>query len=413
MPKRAITAADIKHLCPPKKGNERHPVKDCPGFALKITRKNARAWTYRYYPKSGPKAGTEREITVGDYPLFALSVAKKEWAELRRRVQLGEDPLEGIQTAQRAPTVKTLGKRYVEEHAIPNKRTGERDRRRIDAYINPRIGSMKVAAVTYDDCHALHRSMADKPVEANRVRSLLVTLFDFSIRWGWRQDNPARLVKANREYPRDRFLSEVEIVRLGEVLAGWPDATSAACIRFILLTGCRRGEALGATWEQFEGGIWSKPASSTKQRKAHRVPLSAPAAQIIAEQPEIGCTGDHVFPGAHGGPCNAKNEWIKIRAKAGLEDVRLHDLRHTHASILVSKGHSLEIIGALLGHSQASTTKRYAHLYDEPLRAAAEAVGQVLTSAGRPGSAEATGCGGVVTSAGMPKADVVPMKRGA
>jgi integrase len=340
----------------------------------------------------GPKAGSERLFTIGDYPLFAFSVAKKEWAELRRRVQLGEDPLEDIQTAQRAPTVKTLGERYVEEHALPNKRTGERDRRRIEKYINPAIGAMKVAAVKYDDCHALHRSLAEKPTEANRIRSLLVTIFDYSIRWGWREDNPARLVKPNREYPRDRFLSEVEIVRLGEVLNDWPDKTSAACIKFLMLTGARRGEALGATWDQFEDGIWSKPASSTKQRKAHRVPLSAPASQIIAEQPR---TSDHVFPGKHGGPCNAKNEWIKIRAKAGLEDVRLHDLRHTHASILVSKGHSLEIIGALLGHTQPSTTKRYSHLYDEPLRAAAEVVGEVVAGAGKP------------------KAEVVPMKRGA
>ena len=212
----------------------------------------------------GPKAGSERLFTIGDYPLFAFSVAKKEWAELRRRVQLGEDPLEDIQTAQRAPTVKTLGERYVEEHALPNKRTGERDRRRIEKYINPAIGAIKVAAVKYDDCHALHRSLAEKPTEANRIRSLLVTMFDYSIRWGWREDNPARLVRPNREYPRDRFMSQVEFVRLSEVLNNWPDRTIANAIRFLLLTGARRGEVLSATWDQFEGGVWSKAPSSTK-----------------------------------------------------------------------------------------------------------------------------------------------------
>ena len=385
-------AADIRTLCPPEKGNRRYPVADHPALFLCITKNGARSWQYRYRPKLGPKAGSERLFTIGDYPLFGFTLAKKEWQDLRRRVQLGEDPLEEIQTAQRAPTVKTLGERYVEEHALPNKRTGERDRRRIERYINPAMGAMKVAAVKYDDCHTLHRSLAEKPTEANRIRSLLVTMFDYSIRWGWREDNPARLVKPNREYPRDRYLSQQEIMRLGEVLNEWPDKTSAACIKFILLTGCRRGEALGAVWSQFDNGIWSKPPSSTKQRKAHRVPLSAPAAQIISEQPR---TSDHVFPGKHGGPCNAKNEWVKIRKVAGFEDVRLHDLRHSFASILVSGGATLEIIGAMLGHSQPSTTKRYSHLYDEPLLEAAETVAAAVATAGKP------------------KGELVTLKRGA
>ena len=381
MPRKIHTAADIKHLYPPEKGNTRHPVAGTPGLFLCITKNDVRSWQYRYYPRMGPKAGSERLFTIGDYPLFAFSVAKKEWAELRRRVQLGEDPLEDIQTAQRAPTVKTLGERYVEEHAIPNKRTGERDRRRIERYINPAMGTMKVAAVKYDDCHALHRSLAEKPTEANRIRSLLVTMFDYSIRWGWREDNPARLVRPNREYPRDRFMSQVEFVRLSEVLNNWPDRTIANAIRFLLLTGARRGEVLSATWDQFEGGVWSKAPSSTKQRKAHRVPLSAPALEIINSQPH---TSKYVFPGKHGGTCNVKNEWIRVRKQAGLEDVRLHDLRHSFASVLVSKGSTLEIIGALLGHSQPSTTKRYSHLYDEPLREAAELVADQVESAGKP-----------------------------
>jgi integrase len=387
MAKKIYKAADIKTLAAPAKGNIRHPIDGHPGLFLCITKNDARSWQYRYYPKTGPKAGSERLFTIGEFPLFPLSLAKDEWKQLRRRVQLGDDPLQDIEDVRKAPTIRTLGDRYLEEHAIPHKRTGERDRRRIAAYINPRMGSMKVAAVIYDDCYDLHRSLTHKPIEANRVRSLLVTMFDHSIRWGWRQDNPARLVKPNTEYPRERFLSQAEIVTLSDVLAKWPDRTVADCVRLILLTGCRRGEAMKMTWDQLQfsddgsDGVWLKSPTSTKQKKAHRVPLSAPALKIIANQTR---TSKYVFAGKHGGICNVKNQWIKIREKAELRDLRLHDLRHSFASILASSGQSLLIIGQLLGHSQPSSTKRYSHFYDQPLREATERVAAVVTSASKP-----------------------------
>jgi integrase len=161
-----------------------------------------------------------------------------------------------------------------------------------------------------------------------------------------------------------------------------------------MLTGARRGEVLGMRWAEVDlssSGMWNKPAASTKQRKPHHVPLSEAAVAVLRrrqaarEGKVIRLHDDHVFAGAgtktH---CNAlERDWYIIRAASGLEDVRFHDLRHSFASVLVSEGLSFEIIGRLLGHSKPGTTKRYAHLADQPLREAAEIVAGKIGGGGR------------------------------
>jgi integrase len=129
-------------------------------------------------------------------------------------------------------------------------------------------------------------------------------------------------------------------------------------------------------------GVWVKPSAHTKQRKEHRVPLSEPARQLLIDM-KAGAASPYVFPGRQRGPLtDVKRTWAAVCAKAGIPDCRLHDLRHTYAAILASAGQSLPIIGALLGHTQTQTTARYAHLLDDPLRAATEQVGAVMAGAG-------------------------------
>ena len=146
-------------------------------------------------------------------------------------------------------------------------------------------------------------------------------------------------------------------------------------------------EVLSATWGQFdlEGGVWVKPSAHTKQKKEHRVPLSAPVIALLSEMKGEAGDGDYLFPGRGDGGhlANLKKPWAAIRKAAKLEDVRVHDLRHSYASILASAGLSLPIIGALLGHTNPATTARYAHLFDEPLREATERVGEVIAAAGK------------------------------
>ncbi len=175
-----------------------------------------------------------------------------------------------------------------------------------------------------------------------------------------------------------------------------------------MLTGARRGEVLNATWDMFDldQGIWTKPASYTKQRRLHRVPLNAPAIELLRSMPKDP-TSKFVFCGTDGKPLtDIKRTWASVCKKTGFVDriqkqtragkpvfdssgkpvfieqpnVRVHDLRHSFASILVSAGASLSLIGKLLGHTQVQTTERYAHLFDEPMRDAAEVVGTFVSS---------------------------------
>ena len=168
-------------------------------------------------------------------------------------------------------------------------------------------------------------------------------------------------------------------MRLTKALADYRDQTVANIIRLLLLTGARSGEVLAARWADIDlkEGIWTKPGATTKQKTEHRVPLSAPAMQLLASLPN---DNEFVFPGRGGGHrTDLKKPWPKICKAAKIAGVRVHDLRHTYASLLASAGFSLPMIGALLGHTQPQTTARYAHLFDDPLRKATESVGAIIT----------------------------------
>jgi integrase len=177
-------------------------------------------------------------------------------------------------------------------------------------------------------------------------------------------------------------------------LATHADKQAADVVRLLLLTGCRRGEALAARWADLDlgKGVWSKPASSVKQNTPHEAPLSAPARQLLSEIRDAHAAkhpkrplGEYVFPshGAEGHRVDIKRDWRQLTKAAGITGLRIHDLRHSFASQLASGGASLPLIGALLGHSNPVTTSRYAHLFDDPQRQAVERVGAVIGAAGK------------------------------
>ena len=256
-----------------------------------------------------------------------------------------------------------------------------------------------MAALLHKDIAVLHREIAKRaPYRANRLVAVLSVMMAKAIKEGMRDDNPTKGIERAHEEKRERFLSPAEIARLADALAAHPEKISANAIRLLLLTGARRGEVLSATWTQFDvtAGAWIKPSSHTKQKRVHRVPLSAPALSLLADmrrEAEDGCP--YVFPSmkmskvAKGTTpavyeplTEIKRTWASVCETAGLTGVRLHDLRHSYASVLASAGLSLPIVGALLGHSQPRTTARYSHLYDDVLRAATERVGAIVTGVG-------------------------------
>lgn len=210
-------------------------------------------------------------------------------------------------------------------------------------------------------------------------------MFNLAVAWKMRPDNPAEGFRRRLEVERDRFLSMDEISRLSDALDTAGDPRGAAIIRMCMLTGARLGEVRTARFEYFdlERGIWTTPAASTKQRRIHRVPISGETVDLVCARIEAvpeGC--GWLFPGDAEDKDQPVQQirrfWASIQSAAELPGVRIHDLRHTFASLLASGGASLEMIGKLLGHTQARTTQRYAHLTDSPLRAGVDAVAGMI-----------------------------------
>ena len=394
-----LTDRLVAALTPPDKGNTIRWDGQTPGLGVRVTAAGARAFVLRYRNANG----RDTQLTIGSPPAWNVTKARKHAEALRYEIDLGADPLAEQKATRTAPTVSDLADRFEAEHLPKRRPATVRDyQTMIRLYIRPELGRMKVTDVRSDDIERLHRKIAKRaPYAANRTVALLSKMFSLAVRWGLRRDNPVRGIERAPEHKRERFLSPAEIARLGQTLAAHSERTSANAIRLLLLTGARRSEVLGATWDQFDiaSGVWTKPAATTKKKKLHRVPLSAPALQLLTEM-QAGFEKENarrardgllplaaLFPG-HAGKAisEIKKFWASVCRKAGIQGARIHDLRHTHAAVLASAGLSLPIIGSLLGHSQPSTTARYAHLIDDTLRAATERAGAIITGAGKDGA---------------------------
>jgi integrase len=239
------------------------------------------------------------------------------------------------------------------------------------------------------------------------VLALVSKLCALAVQWHWRTDNPCKGVERNDEAKRKRYLTGPELERLTAALTEHDDQDGADVFRLLLLTGARRGEVLAAKWADFDlqRGVWTKPGSTTKQKTTHVVPLSPAAMQIIAGRKQA--ESEFLFPGRHGDGhrVEVKASWRRLCRTAGISGLRIHDLRHSYASIAASSGVSLHAIGGLLGHTQASTTHRYAHLFDDHLREATTRVGAVIAGGKSVGSTPEHS-----PEQGSPAVEVVPFK---
>ncbi|MCB9931530.1 MAG: site-specific integrase [Alphaproteobacteria bacterium] len=382
-----LTDASVKKLEAPERGNRIHYDTEVKGFGVRVTAKGSRAFVLNYRTR----AGRERRITIGSFPDWTTGAARAEAADLKRRVDGGDDPLGEVEADRGAKTVADLCQRYTAEQ-LPRLREGsQRDYAAlIRRFILPELKHKTVAEVAFADIDGLHRKVTKSsgPYTANRMLAVASRMFALSIRWQWRTDNPCRGVERNTEEKRHRYLSGDELARLTQALAEHDDQQAANIVRLLLLTGARRGETQAARWADFDlaAGVWTKPGATTKQKSMHRVPLNAPARQLLAALREDAPAGaEYVFPGrgGEGHRQEIKTAWRRLCIAAGIvtagkPSARLHDLRHTYASVLASAGLSLPVIGALLGHTQPATTARYAHLLDDPLRAATERAGAIV-----------------------------------
>ncbi|AIL13458.1 hypothetical protein IM40_08105 [Candidatus Paracaedimonas acanthamoebae] len=351
------------------------------GFNLRIYPTGRKTYFLQYRNQ----AHKTHKIKIGVHGNITTEEARERARQLSLKVSLGEDPAITNREKKTIITVADLAKEYLELHANVNKRMKsiKDDVRMISNVILPKLGKFDIKIITSLDLQKLHRDLKDKPYLANRVRALINKMFNLAKDWGWLADNPVLSIEKYQEEKRDRWLNDEELQRLWAVLEKYNYHLTTHVFKLLLLTGARKGELLQATWDQFdlEKGIWTKPSHLTKQKKKEHLPLSENALQVINQVKQFKKESSlYLFPGKiDGQPLQEiKTFWKKVIKEAGIENVRIHDLRHTHASHLVSSGLSLTIVGKLLGHTQAATTQRYAHLADEPLRQATSLFGDKI-----------------------------------
>lgn len=376
---------------------------DIRGFGVRCQRK---AKTYVLKFRHG---GRQRWITIGKHGSpWTPDRARQEALRLLGSIADGVDPAEMRDSMKGRPTVQMLCERFLEEYAVEHKKplSQANDRANSRNHIVPLLGKLFVADVTRADIDRFKRAVKDGktakdvkigprrrvivtggPGVANKSLALLSKMFNVAERWGLRPDgsNPCRHVQKYRGNAYERFLSEEEFGRLGDVLKaaendGSESPYAIAALRLLIFTGARLSEILNLEWSQvdFDRAMLLLPDSKTDKKAIY---LSAPALEILSAVPRMANNPYVICGGVEGRHLvNLQKPWSHIRKKAGLEDVRIHDLRHTFASVGAAGGLSLLEIGKLLGHNQAATTLRYTHVYANPLKARNEAVGQAISA---------------------------------
>jgi integrase len=356
------------------------------GFGLRCRRSGA-----KHYVLKMRVGGRQRWITIGRHGSpWTPETARAEALRLLGLKVSGKDPASERDRQKGVITIAELGTRflteYVPQHCKP--RTAYEYHRAVDLFINPVLGRHRISDVLRADVAGFHHDLRDRPYQANRALGVLSKMMNLAEEWGLRPDssNPCRHVKKYREAKRERYLTKQEMQRLGAVLAdAQANATEGpfviTAIGLLVLTGARLTEIITLKWEYVDlaGQVLRLPDSKTGAKPIY---LNAAAIELLRTMPRMG-NNPYVIAGHNEGAhlTDLQKPWRRIRAKAMLDDVRIHDLRHSFASIAAGAGMSLPMIGKLLGHNQPATTARYAHLAADPVRAAAALVGTEISAA--------------------------------
>lgn len=358
------------------------------GFGAKVTTKGM---TYLVQYRTGGRGSPTRRYTIGRHGSpWTPETARKEAQRVLADVAKGHDPGAVKQEDRRSLTVAAVVQAFLSEHVETKRkqRTGDEYRRLLDKHVLPALGRKRMRDLVRSDVARLHHDMRTTPYQANRVLAVLSKLCSWAEAHGYVPDgaNPCRHVEKYKEKGRERFLSPRELGRLGRALTaadrgGVLTPWMTAAVRLLVFTGARLNEILTLRWDwvDLERMVLELPDSKTGKKT---IRLNAPACDVLAGLPRLK-GNPFVIVGRRDGRhlINLEKPWRRLRKASLLPDVRLHDLRHSHASVAAASGISLPLIGALLGHRQVSTTARYAHLGDDPLRVASESIGSRINEA--------------------------------
>lgn len=353
------------------------------GFHCKVTPKGKKVYMLYYRTKEGK----QRKPAIGIHGNITCDQARDIAIHWLSEVAKGNDPSLNKQLDKLDTTITELAEQYIDEYASIYKKPLSviRDKVLLKHHIIPNLGKIKIKSLTTKDIIGLHGKMRNLAISANRCIALLSKMLNLAEAWGMRSD-AGTLCKHIKKYPenkRDRFLSIMEIERLFKVLKDSETTrtelpSSIAAIKLLLLTGCRLSEILTLKWEYIDADHQriNFPDSKTGKKTIYISPYVMEILYAIKKQENNPYVIYGIKENSH--LVNLQKAWNRIRRKAGLEDVRLHDLRHSFASIGAANGLSLPIIGALLGHNHVQTTARYAHLIGDSLRDAANIIGEKI-----------------------------------
>lgn len=379
-PKINFTKRAIEALPIPALGQPVAVYRDAktPGLCLRITDHGKR--TFQIYRTLN---GRPIRVGVGTFPVMSVEQAHRRAAELNAQINDGINP-NVEKKAQRGEMVfGELFGLYMIRHAKVHKRSWEGDQAQFDRYLKPWT-KRQLSTIRKADIQALHAKVGSDTgtYAANRLLALLSTVFNRARDWGFDLPNPAQGVKKFREQSRERFLQADELPRFFQSLAAEGNQTIRDYFLVALLTGARRNNVLTMRWDaiNLERGTWTIP--QTKTGDAQTVPL-VPDVVAILQARNVFATSPWVFPG-HGSTghlVEPRKAWERILERAGIENLRIHDLRRSLGSWQAATGANLSIIGKSLGHRNVSTTAIYARLELDPVRAAMEAATQAMLAA--------------------------------
>lgn len=397
------------------------------GFGIKVTPQGRKVYLLKYRSEDG----RQRKPTIGVHGNITCEEAREIAENWQAEKAKGNDPAEARFRLRESPTVSDLCDRFLKEHVEVHKKPGtvSLDKFYIRKYIKPKIGALKTVSVTKGDIQKLHLSMKKTPAQANRILNTLSKMFSLAEDWSFRpaNSNPVKGIQRYKESSRERYLTQQELACLGEVLnesekQGTETPHFIALVRLLILTGARLREVMHAKWEWIdkEAGLLILPDSKTGKKIIH---LSPAALEVLEAIPKIKSNPYIIVGEKEGKPLiSPKKPWRRVKEVAsmkmfendnqykpviqalrkklkrfpnysefcaesenqgmdkpeGITDVRLHDLRHTYASICVGHGMPIQMVAKLLGHAQIRTSERYAHLARDPVSNAAASVGNII-----------------------------------
>lgn len=378
MPKIQLSTTFVTNPPIPGEGKVNYFDVIVPGFLVEVRSTGKSTYYQRYRDRSGRL----KQVRIGQTDSLQLDEARQKARHLRSQSVMGYDPVAEQERYKNSPTFQEFIEKQYLPYVMIHKRSWDQDQKMIQLRLIGLWGKIKMPDIVREDIEVFQKTLVNhgfKPASVNRYMALVKFIFSLAEKWEVIDKSPARNVKQLAENnQKERYLTQEETERLLQELKNCKSTVVPDIIEFLILTGARKGEAVHAKWEDvdFDRGLWTIPLS--KSGKSRYVPLSQAAIDVLMRR--SGNDSEYIFPNpVTGEPLkHFHGTWDRIRQRAGIPDVRIHDLRHNFASLLINSGRSLYEVQKLLGHSQISTTQRYAHLSQDTLQEATEMVSSLI-----------------------------------